>query len=87
MTTNTNEWRRCPFCGSEVDPKRIFSKESFYRVFPNGDGCVSVECRECDTQMSVYTHGAGPWPSYDELVEMLRVKWNTRRRGPRKEED
>lgn len=84
MTTNTNRWRRCPFCGSEVDPKRVTSREDYYKIFPSGDGCVLVTCGECNTQMYEFTGVEPPYLPYEDLVENLRNKWNTRKKGARK---
>lgn len=84
MKTTNTKWRNCPFCGGEITQKNVTTEKSFDSMWASNDekGCVTVRCPKCDLivyQHDDYGNASKPAATYEELIEGLRTKWNTRR--------
>ena len=79
MTTLTDGWKPCPFCGRQ--PYLFWdslnrAKEAYYaNLGEHGSACISIDCK-CNLTMYEQDNSVR---NFDEKLEALRKKWNTRK--------
>lgn len=63
---------RCPLCGKY--PMWIPDKDRYDHVWPNGGGCVCVEC-SCGLQLYSYHQDFHEGVTFDELEQDVWERW------------
>lgn len=65
----------CPFCGGEAKPdarKGYEERQAYY-----GKACLTIECLDCEAEVTAYNHTDGTLP-YETMAEAAAEKWNRR---------
>lgn len=68
-----SEFRRCPFCGSEV----VVMHETWNRHTDHKQG-YSVECYDCGCTIGLMTYHDGTWDAFFETEDEAVDAWNKR---------
>lgn len=64
-------FKPCPLCG-KTENLMIAEKEHFY------DSAIHIECAKCNLDLWDFTFST---TNYDKRIDILRKKWNRRRRN------
>ena len=72
------KWKPCPFCAGkdfEINTKEFFEEKGLRALF--------IKCTKCWAQAWVFSvdYLDKKIETYDELMELLKKKWNTRKGG------